>query len=99
MPVSGSMSLLIFPDAGTIFLFTVVRQLFGFGLTYGLWKFYQRWPAASFRLSRHAWQAALACVVAAAIDVFLTDGWIRAFHLPALPLLIERGTLFARLAL
>jgi hypothetical protein len=99
MPVSASMALLIFPDPGTIFLFSVVRQLFGFGLTLGLWQLYQRWPAASFRLSRHAWQAALACGLAAAIDVMLTEGWIRAFHLPPLPALVERGTLFSRLAL
>ena len=99
MPVSASMALLIFPDAGTIILFSVIRQVFGFGLTLGLWWLYRRWPPASFTLSRHAWQIALACFAAAAVDVLLTEGWMKIFGLPPLPTLVERGTLFARLAL
>jgi hypothetical protein len=99
MPVSASMALLVFSDPGTILLFSVVRQVFGFALTLGLWQLYQRWPAASFSLSRHAWKIALGCFAAAAMDVLLTEGWIRAFGLPALPTLVERGTLFSRLAL
>lgn len=99
MPVSASMALLIFNDAGTIVLFSVIRQMFGFVLTLGLWRFYRRWSPASFKLSRHAWQIVIACFGAAAMDVLLTEAWMRAFGLPALPTLVERGTLFSRLAL
>jgi hypothetical protein len=99
VPVSASMALLIFADPGTIFLFSVVRQLLGFGLTLALWQLYRRWSPASFHLARHAWQIVLACVLAAAADAGLTTAWIHAFNLPPLPALVERGTLFSRLAL
>ncbi len=99
IPVTASMAFLVFSDPGTLFLFSVVRQVFGFGLTLALWRLYQRWPAASFRLSRHAWKIVLGCIAASAVDSLLTEGWLRAFHLPALPALVERGTLFSRLAL
>jgi len=99
MPLSTGIATLVFHDTGTIVLFAVVRQVFGFGLTLGLWGLYQRWPAASFSLSRHAWKIALGCVLAAVIDALLTVASQRAFGLPPMPLLVERGTLFSRLAL
>ena len=97
--ISASMALLIFSDLGTVFLFSVVRQFFGLGLSLALWQLYRRWPPANFQLSRHAWKVALGCVLAAAVDASLTDLWIRAFELPPLPPVVERGSLFARLAL
>lgn len=99
MPVSASMAFLVFTDADTIFLFSVLRQVLGFALTLALWRFYLRWPPASFSLSRHLWQIALACLVASVADVLLTHAWMHAFDLPALPDLIERGTYFSRLAM
>ena len=99
VPVSASMALLVFTDPGTIFLFSVLRQILGFGLTLALWRFYVRWSPASFSLSRYLWQIALACVVVSAADVLLTHAWMQAFALPPLPDLIERGTLFSRLAM
>jgi hypothetical protein len=99
MPVSASMSFLIFQDIHTIFFFSVVRQVMGFGLTLGLWQLYRRWPAANFSFYRHGWQIALGCFAAAAVDVLLTQAWLGYFHLSPLPEVIERGTLFSRLAL
>lgn len=99
MPVATSMSLLIFSDWRTIFIFSVIRQAFGFVLTLGLWRIYQRWPAANFHLARHAWKIVLACVVAAVVDAALTDVCIRLFAIPPLMPVVERGSLFARLAL
>lgn len=99
MPVSASMSLLVFSDAATVFLFSVVRPLIGFVLSLGLWQLYRRWPAADFQLSRQAWKVVVACAVVVAVDASLTDLWIHTFELPPLPPVVERGSLFSRLAL
>jgi len=99
MGVSVSVATLVFRDPGTILLFSVVRQALGFGLTLGLWRFYRRWPAANFNIGRHAGPIMLACIAVAAADVLLTDGVHLALHLPAVPLFVERGTVFSRLAL
>lgn len=99
MPISVSMALLVFSDPGIVFLFSVVRQVFGFCLSLGLWQLYRRWPAAHFSLTRQAWKVALACFLAALVDAALTDLWIHAFALPPLPPVVERGSLFSRLAM
>ena len=99
IPLSVSMTLLVFPDWGSVLLFSVLRQVFGFVLTLGLWRFYRRWPADRFQLKRHAWKVAAACMLAAIADVLLTDWCVRAFALQELPPAIARGTLFARLAI
>jgi hypothetical protein len=99
MPISAGIATLIFHDTGTILLFAVARQVFGFGLSLGLWQLYLRWPAASFNLARHAWQIVLACLLAATADALLTGAGQRLFDLPPMPMLVERGTLFSRFAI
>lgn len=98
MPLSASVVLVVFHDPGTVFLFSVLRQVFGFGLSLGLWLIYRRWPAETFRFSQHAWKIALACGAAAGLDVLLTQACHTALRLPPLPEFVERGTLFSRLA-
>lgn len=99
MPLSASVAALVFRDPGSIILFGVLRQAFGFGLTLALWSFYRRWPAASFHLTRHAWQIALACVLIALADVLVTGLVHHLLALPPIPAFVERGTVFSRLAL
>lgn len=99
MPISLSMSLLVFSDPGTILLFTVGRQIFGFGLSLILWRYYVRWPATNFQIVRHAVKVALACALASLVDAALTELCVQAFHLPALPPLAARGALFSRFAM
>jgi LytS/YehU family sensor histidine kinase len=99
MPISLSMSLLVFSDPGTILLFTVGRQVFGFCLTLVLWRYYLRWPATNFQIVRHALKVVLACALASLVDGVLTQLCVQAFHLPALPPVAERGAWFARFAM
>jgi LytS/YehU family sensor histidine kinase len=99
VPLSASVAALVFRDSGTIFLFGVLRQGFGFGLSLGLWWFYRRWPAASFKLARHTGQIVVACLLAAVADVLLTAAVHLALTLPPVPAFVERGTVFSRLAL
>lgn len=99
IPVSASIAALVFRDPGSTILFGVLRQVFGFGLTLGLWAFYRRWPASNFQITRHAWQIALACVAAAITDVLITDLIHRALALPPIPAFVGRGAVFSRLAL
>lgn len=99
IPLSISVTVLVFRDPGTIILIGVVRQVIGFGLTLGLWRFYQRWPTANFKLTRHAWQIPLACILATAADILITTLLHGFFELPPIPIFVERGAMFSRLAL
>lgn len=99
LPFAISVCALVFNDLGSIVVFGVLRQVFGFGLTLGLWQLYRRWPAANFKLTPHAWKIMLACILVAVIDVVLTDLFHRVFGLPPIPAFVERGSVFSRLAL
>jgi hypothetical protein len=99
LPFAISICALVFDDLRSVVVFGVLRQVFGFGLTLGLWQLYRRWPAANFKLTPHAWKIMLACLAAGLVDVFLMDLGHRLLALPPIPTFIERGTLFSRLAL
>lgn len=99
IPLAISVTVLVFRDPGTIILIGVIRQVIGFGLTLGLWRFYRRWPAAGFKLTRHAWQIALACIGAVAADVLIIALLHWLLELPPIPVFVERGAMFSRLAL
>jgi hypothetical protein len=99
IPFAVSVSALVFRDPTMVVIFGVLRQVFGFGLTLGLWQLYRRWPAANFKLTPHAWKILLGCILAALADVLLTDAVRLALALPPVPAFIEGGTLFSRLAL
>ena len=99
IPIAISVTVLVFRDPGTIILIGVIRQFIGFGLTLGLWRLYRRWPAADFKLTRHAWQITLACIGAVLADVLLVALLHRLLELPPIPVFVERGAMFSRLAL
>jgi hypothetical protein len=90
---------LVFNDWTNIALTGVGRQIFAFFLTLGLWRYYRRWPAETFKLAPHALQIALACLTVTVLEGMLVEAIRRAFDLPSVPLLAQRGALPSRLSL
>lgn len=99
LPISLGFASIMFTDWGNILLSGVVRQVFAFFLALGLWRFYRRWPAESFKLGSHVASIGLACLVAAVVDSALVAviRWI--FQLPAALSLAEHGALPVRFLL
>ncbi len=99
IPLFSAVSAVVYQDSATAVLVGVLRQAIGFGLTLGLWHFYRRWPAATFRFTDHAWKIGAACLLVTGADVVLAEGARLAFAIPEPPELAAKGALFVRLAL
>ncbi len=99
LPISIGFASIAFNDWGNILLVGVVRQVFSFFLALGLWRFYRRWPAESFKLAPHVLPIGLACLAAAALDGALVEIIRRIFQLPAALSLAERGAIPVRFLL
>jgi len=98
MPLFAVMAVIVFTDPKMIALVGVVRQVIGFSLTLGLWRFYRRWPAADFKLAAHAWQIVLACVLATLLDALIAEGLRLLLRIPAAPDIAHLGSIVLRCA-
>ncbi len=96
MLLSVGVTSLLFEDKATILLLGVFRQVLGFVLTLGLWRFYRRWPAAGFRFTAHLGAILSAMVVTTGLDLAFTEIARRALGAPELPAMAQMGSIFIR---
>lgn len=99
VPLFSVVAFVVFGESTTAVLVGVTRQAIGFVLSLGLWRFYRRWPAATFRFAPHAWKIIAACLLATGADLALSEVARVALSIPAPPELAAKGVIFVRLAL